>query len=61
MLREISKSIVSAGFFSLMADECIDCSNREQFTINICWVDANLEDNVAFTVCMQWMLLMRTA
>ena len=31
-----------------MADECRDCSNREQYTISICWVDANLQDNVAF-------------
>ena len=45
ILREISKTIVSAWFSS---DECIDCSSREQFTINIRWVDANLEDNVAF-------------
>ena len=50
ILREliISKCIASAGFFALMADECTDCSNREQFTINIRWVDANLQDNVAF-------------
>ena len=48
ILRELSKRIASAGFFALMADECTDCSNREQFTINIRWVDANLQDNVAF-------------
>ena len=48
ILRELSKCIASAGFFALMADECTDCSNREQFTINIRWVDANLQDNVAF-------------
>ena len=48
ILCELSKHIASAGFFALMADECTDCSNREQFTINICWVDANLQDNVAF-------------
>ena len=48
ILRELSKRIASAGFFSLMADECTDCSNREQFTINIRWVDADLQDSVAF-------------
>ena len=48
ILREVSKRIASDGFFALMADECTDCSNREQFTINICWVDASLQDNVAF-------------
>ena len=51
MLRELSKTIAPAGFFAsviLMADEYTDCSNREQFTINISWVDANLQDNVAF-------------
>ena len=48
ILRELSKRIASAGFFALMADECTDCSNREQFTINIRWVDADLQDSVAF-------------
>ena len=31
-----------------MANECMDCSKREQFTINIHWVDAILQDDVAF-------------
>lgn len=31
-----------------MADECTDYSNKAQFTINIRWVDANLQDNVKF-------------
>ena len=48
ILCEVSERIASAGFFALMADECTDCSNREQFTINIRWVDASLQDNVAF-------------
>ena len=48
ILCEMSKTVISAWLFSLMADECTDCSNRVQFTTNIHWVDANLQDNVAF-------------
>ena len=27
-----------------MADKCTDCSNKEQFTINIRWVDQHLNE-----------------
>ena len=35
-------------FFSNMADECTDCSNKEQFTINLRWVDSKLQDHTEF-------------
>ena len=35
ILREISKCIAAASCYSVMGDECTDCSNKEQFTINI--------------------------
>ena len=31
-----------------MADECTDCSNQEQFTINIRWVDEELKEHENF-------------
>ena len=48
MLCKLSKTTASAGFCASMADEYTDCSNRKQFIINICWVDADLQNNVAF-------------
>ena len=39
ILRDVSRSIADSHCFSIMADECTDCSNKEQFTINIHWVD----------------------
>jgi len=39
ILHDVSKNIAAASFFSVMADECTDCSNKEQFTINMRWVD----------------------
>ena len=31
-----------------MADECTDCANKEQFTINFWWVDSKLIDHNEF-------------
>ena len=40
--------IASSHCFSILADECTDCSNKEQFTINIRWVYPNLNENEDF-------------
>ena len=48
ILREVSHNIASSHCFSIMADECTDCSNKEQFTINIRWVDQNLNAHEEF-------------
>ena len=48
ILQEISHNIVESHCFSIMADECTDCSNKEQFTINIRWVDQNLNEHEDF-------------
>ena len=48
ILREISKDIGDSSCFSIMADECTDCSNKEQFTINIRWIDQNLKEHEDF-------------
>ena len=39
ILQQISASIVRSGFFTIMADECTDVANKEQFVVCICWVD----------------------
>ena len=41
MLRNISENIQNATFFTIMADETADISNKEQLVVCICWVDEN--------------------
>ena len=48
ILRDIGENIRSGGLFSIMADECTDCANKEQFTINFRWVDSKLVDHNEF-------------
>ena len=38
ILRNICSDIVKNGFYTIMADECTDVSNKEQFVICIRWV-----------------------
>ena len=45
ILRQISSDIAKNGFFSIMADECTDVANNEQFVICIRWVDNTLTDH----------------
>ena len=42
ILREICSDIAKNGFFTIMADECTDVTNKEQFIICIRWVDDSL-------------------
>ena len=39
MMRQISANIQNATFFTIMADETADVSNKEQRAICIRWVD----------------------
>ena len=48
ILREVSHNIAGSHCFSIMADECTDCLNKEQFTINLRWVDQNLNVHEEF-------------
>ena len=49
ILRMIGKCIHESGvYFSIMADECTDISNKEQFTICLRWVGKDLKDNEDF-------------
>ena len=44
MVQQISASIVSNSFFSIMADACMEVANKEQFFVCIRWVDETLTD-----------------
>ena len=48
ILREVSKKIRSSACFTIMADECTDIANKEQFTICIRWVGEDLLDHEDF-------------
>ena len=48
ILRDIGNSIRSTPYYSLMADEVTDSSNREQVVICLRWVDENLEPQEDF-------------
>ncbi|XP_062523370.1 zinc finger MYM-type protein 1-like [Corticium candelabrum] len=45
ILRQVSNSSCRNGFYTIMADECTDVANKEQFTICIRWVDDSLTDH----------------
>ena len=48
ILREVSQSILGSACFTIMADECTDVANNEQFTICIRWVGEDLLDHEDF-------------
>ena len=49
-LRVVGKNVWDdAVCFSIMADECTDIANKEQFTICLRWVGRDLEDHENFT------------
>lgn len=43
VIRSIAQSVKEAKFFGLIADETTDCSRRQQVSIVLRWVDAELE------------------
>jgi hypothetical protein len=48
VLRQVCQKIRDNGWYTIMADECTDVANKEQFTILIRWIDENLEDHEDF-------------
>ena len=48
VLRRVSQDIRQSTCYSIMADECTDVANTEQFTICIRWVDEKLEGHEDF-------------
>ena len=47
-LRQVSSCIRNNRFYNIMADECTDSSNQEQFTLCIRWVDESLTNHEDF-------------
>ena len=43
MLREIASNLHNTPFYTIMADETTDSSNKEQFVVCFRWVDDELE------------------
>ena len=48
ILREVSQRIRDSACYSILADECTDIANKEQFTIVIRWVGKDLQDHEDF-------------
>ena len=48
VLRDITKNINDSIFYSIMADEVTDCSNKEQFIICFRWVNKGFNTHEDF-------------
>jgi len=48
ILRDVSSKTAGSLYYSIMADECMDVSNKEQFTVNIRWMDEDLKEHESF-------------
>ena len=48
LLWQVSSCIQKSHLYFIAADECTDSSNKEQFTVCICWVDESLVDREDF-------------
>jgi len=46
---DVNKNSAAASCFSVMADECTECSNKEKFTVNIQWDDDQMKVSLAYT------------
>ena len=45
LVRQICRNVATNGFCTIMADECTNVLNKEQFTICLRWVDEELVDH----------------
>ena len=48
ILRQVGHKIRSSGWYTILADECTDVANREQFTICLRWVGEDVHDHEDF-------------
>ena len=48
ILRDVSSKIATSSYYSILADECTDCSNKDQFTVNIRWIDEEFKEHKSF-------------
>ena len=53
IVRQLSRDIRSSSCYTIMADECTDISNHEQFTICIRWIGDDLKDHEISLVCIK--------
>ena len=51
ILRDESSKIAASSYYTILSDECKDCSNKEQFTVNIRWIDEELKDHESL-ICL---------
>ena len=49
ILRDVSSKIAASSYSSILANECTHCSNKEQFTVNIRWIDKEFKEHESFT------------
>ena len=45
---DVSSKIAASSHYSILADECTNCFNKEQFIVNIRWIDEELKDHESF-------------
>ena len=57
ILRDIAKNINNSIFYSIMADEVTDCSNKGQLIICFRWVDEGFDTHEYFTILEFTMLI----
>ena len=48
IIRNVAQNICDSACFTIMADECTDVSNKEQFVIVIRWVSEDLQERESF-------------
>ena len=48
ILWQVGHKIRSSGWYTILADECTDVANREQFTICLRWIGEDLHDHENF-------------
>ena len=48
VLQEVASSVQNSDFFSVLADETADASNKEQLVVCIRWVDDQFEAHEEF-------------
>ena len=48
ILWQVGRKIRSSGWYTILADECTDVANREQFTLCLRWVGKDLHDHEDF-------------
>ena len=48
ILCDVNSELAASSYYSIRVDECTDCSNKEQFTVNIRWINEELKKHESF-------------